>query len=318
MLWFKVGRVLHIGVLAGVFLSVAACSSEGETPDEKMEVTPTTRLVVIRPEPPIPPEAFQKQMDAFRSRATQYFEELMAFKDDPQFHQVGYGQCCRYHQWAEEVEALGKELHEADMPNGSEYWYRLFMLKQSVGRFWQIGWEYVRSNGAETDLTNEFMPDVRAGLYGPWPERGDGRTRSDKFIKDNPNVQGQPVQVQLTPDIHNGLLFFKGLTNLPEGTKLGIVLLKGQTSIDSELKIEVAKDGKFESRGFEYKWLPNGTGLTIEVIVRANKAWQSEPIIKRLDEYAFSHFETGLKAAVHIIEIPLELKAPTSDPVAYR
>ena len=35
-----------------------------------------------------------------------YFE-LLEFKDDPEFHKVGFGVCCRFNVWRQEVDALG-------------------------------------------------------------------------------------------------------------------------------------------------------------------------------------------------------------------
>ena len=36
----------------------------------------------------------------------QLYAEFLTFKNDPDFHAVGYGQCCRYSEWMKKVEAL--------------------------------------------------------------------------------------------------------------------------------------------------------------------------------------------------------------------
>ena len=36
----------------------------------------------------------------------QLYAEFLTSKNDPEFHAVGYGQCCRYYEWMKEVEAL--------------------------------------------------------------------------------------------------------------------------------------------------------------------------------------------------------------------
>ena len=34
------------------------------------------------------------------------YQELHLFKDDPEFHEVGFGACCRFHDWQTRVEEL--------------------------------------------------------------------------------------------------------------------------------------------------------------------------------------------------------------------
>ena len=34
------------------------------------------------------------------------YAEFLTFKNDPDFHAVGYGPCCRYYAWMKKVEAL--------------------------------------------------------------------------------------------------------------------------------------------------------------------------------------------------------------------
>ena len=36
----------------------------------------------------------------------QLYAEFLTFKNDPEFHAVGYGPCCRYYEWMKKVEAL--------------------------------------------------------------------------------------------------------------------------------------------------------------------------------------------------------------------
>ena len=36
----------------------------------------------------------------------QLYAEFLTFKNDPDFHAVGYGRCCRYYEWMKKVEAL--------------------------------------------------------------------------------------------------------------------------------------------------------------------------------------------------------------------
>ena len=69
------------------------------------------------------------------------YDELMEFKDDPEFHKVGFGVCCKYNKWQLRVKALKNNTN-------------LTMLeKVAAGDLLMLGLEYMETKGKENDYT---------------------------------------------------------------------------------------------------------------------------------------------------------------------
>jgi hypothetical protein len=83
------------------------------------------------------------------------YEELQNFKDDPQFHEVGFGSCCRFHDWQQRV----KELEEQ---SGSSLLFELGVLP---GDLLVLGLEYMRSKGQPTPYTEDMEPEFMEAVY---------------------------------------------------------------------------------------------------------------------------------------------------------
>ena len=67
--------------------------------------------------------------------------ELMKFKDEAKFHQVGFGQCCKYYKWLQKVQSLRNN----DSLGAME--------KAAVGYLEMMGREYMKTKGKENDYT---------------------------------------------------------------------------------------------------------------------------------------------------------------------
>ena len=82
------------------------------------------------------------------------YQELHTFKDAPEFHQVGFGVCCRFNDWQKRV----KELQ-------SKTKLETFMdIEVLPGDLLILGSTYMRSKGRPTEYTETMEPKWKAGL----------------------------------------------------------------------------------------------------------------------------------------------------------
>lgn len=101
------------------------------------------------------PSCAQASMSEDAVQLKTLYEELQIFKDDPEFHEVGYGACCRFHEWQQQV----KELEER---SGSTLLFEIGVLP---GDLLMLGLEYMRSKGHPTSYTKNMEPEFMNGLY---------------------------------------------------------------------------------------------------------------------------------------------------------
>lgn len=99
------------------------------------------------------------------------YTELLAFKDDPEFHRVGFGLCCRFNAWKQRLERLGDG-------GGSRLYQDLGFVP---GDLLMLGSRYLGSRGVETSYTRSMSALIDAGLK-PWPslEVGQGVVRREE------------------------------------------------------------------------------------------------------------------------------------------
>ena len=80
--------------------------------------------------------------------------ELQEFRGDPEFHQVGFGLCCRFNLWKQEVDALTDRA-------GLETVREIGIVP---GELFSLGWEYLQNHGHSTDLTDHIEAIFRAAV----------------------------------------------------------------------------------------------------------------------------------------------------------
>ena len=121
----------------------------------------TTRLIRLDASPePVQESGSRVDSDepvAFSAHTRQLlalYEELHSFKDDPTFHEVGFGSCCRFHDWQTRVEALQSEA-------GLE---TLADIGVVPGDLLTLGMEYMRSKGQRTEYTETTERNYESGL----------------------------------------------------------------------------------------------------------------------------------------------------------
>lgn len=121
----------------------------------------TTRLIRLDtlPEPGQESESSMEsgepaEFSAHTKQLLALHEELHSFKDDPHFHDVGFGTCCRFHEWQTQVEALQSSA-------GLETLTDVDVLP---GDLLTLGMEYMRSKGRPTEYTETMEPHYASGL----------------------------------------------------------------------------------------------------------------------------------------------------------
>ena len=87
---------------------------------------------------------FIKNAEAGNPELKQLYYELMNFKDDAEFHIVGFGVCCRYNKWKLRVEAL-RDSNKL----------KTISEKIAAGDLLTLGLEYKNTKGKENDYTRE-------------------------------------------------------------------------------------------------------------------------------------------------------------------
>jgi hypothetical protein len=119
------------------------------------------------------------------------YKELLRFKSDPKFGEVGFGLCCKYNAWMKRVEKL------RDKP-ARDVWLQLGVLP---GDLLTLGLEYAHSKGAETKFTRDRVPVFEAALFPAVAKKGFTGTVSDtdRYCRDIAIYQRQ-MELMLAHD----------------------------------------------------------------------------------------------------------------------
>ncbi len=92
------------------------------------------------------------------------YNELQEFKDDPEFHEVGFAVCCRFNEWKRKVEDLRDR-------TGVEVLQEVGFVP---GDLLMLGMDYMRNKGQPTSYSRDMEATIAAGLK-PQPELGQGQ-----------------------------------------------------------------------------------------------------------------------------------------------
>ena len=76
------------------------------------------------------------------------YQELHLFKDDPEFHEVGFGACCRFHDWQTRVQELQSRTNLETLMD----------IDVVPGDLLVLGLEYMKSKGSPTAYTQTMDP----------------------------------------------------------------------------------------------------------------------------------------------------------------
>ena len=97
-------------------------------------------------------QSCKPDLSSFTKDAIRLYLELQKFKDDPEFHQVGFGLCCRFNVWKQEVDALTDR-------SGLETLREIGIVP---GELFSLGWEYFQNRGRSTFLTAFVEANIKA------------------------------------------------------------------------------------------------------------------------------------------------------------
>ena len=130
---------------------------EKKTEAEKVAIKPEKQREAKRndlsqtsePKTSIPP-AFSKSTKQLLA----LYLELHSFKDDSEFHQVGFGICCRFYDWQIQVEELQRKTKLETFRE----------IELVPGDLLILGSEYIQSKGRPTKYTQTMEPLFRSGL----------------------------------------------------------------------------------------------------------------------------------------------------------
>ena len=95
--------------------------------------------------------AFAASEDEVLAKTKKLYMELIEFKGDQKFHNVGFGQCCQYYKWLQEVRAISN----TDARKLLKYGF-------VPGDIEMLGKEYMRSKGNETNYSKGMNKRLRA------------------------------------------------------------------------------------------------------------------------------------------------------------
>ncbi len=101
------------------------------------------------------PAINEEEASLFIGRFKTTYEKLLTFKDNPDFHQMGFVQPGDYHDWMMEAQDL------RDNPISEQLVSRGLISNELV----QLGIEYLESKGLETHSTLMFNEDFKKVLY---------------------------------------------------------------------------------------------------------------------------------------------------------
>ena len=162
--------VLIIGSGVVLLVLTAVCTTPPSTPPSTPTPTatpmPPTPTPVPTPTPsPLPTqiclepndEGIGGLLEEFKSCRPDISEDtrdlvdllvmLEGFRRDPEFHQVGFGVCCRFNAWMKEAELLNDRAEISS----------LVEIGLAPGDVIQVGLEYLRSAGQPTEYTDYMM-----------------------------------------------------------------------------------------------------------------------------------------------------------------
>lgn len=86
----------------------------------------------------------EKKLREFKGKVLVLFNQLMVFKNEKDFQEVGFAVCCKYQQWLLEVKSL-EETPESELFN-NQYGYLINELAV-------LGVKYIHLEGGETEYT---------------------------------------------------------------------------------------------------------------------------------------------------------------------
>lgn len=100
-------------------------------------------------------EANELIIKSFLSKIKILYLELMQYKDESEFHQSGFGVCCKYHKWLIKVNNLKNDPVQEKLVS---------KIDITAVDLHLLGLEYMKSKGKETEYTRFINPEFKKAL----------------------------------------------------------------------------------------------------------------------------------------------------------
>lgn len=102
----------------------------------------------------LPDAQAESDLSPEAAEMVQLYQELHAFKDKNEFHQVGFGVCCEYNEWIEKVDDLTQRA-------GIEMIREFGILPAELRR---LGLEYLTNKGKPNASTKLWEANIKPRL----------------------------------------------------------------------------------------------------------------------------------------------------------
>lgn len=153
------GCLCWIVIIVGGIIWIGSCRSNN---DKTSPPSKTSSEVSV---PGVPSDAeYQREKtdQEERDRALicshlcRSLKELYGFRYDDEFHKIGFGVGGKYNAWLKNIEKIRDR--SSSLPN------RFFAVKTAAGEIMQVGFEFMKSGGFDTEYTKTILPDVEQAI----------------------------------------------------------------------------------------------------------------------------------------------------------
>lgn len=127
---------------------------EKEEPAQSARVVENIMQEIKKPIQNTQDDKVSADVEELKATFASLFDELMGFKNNKNFHKYGFGQGGAYYSWLERVRAADNKYKGI-----TQIQTGLFF-----GELAQVGLDYMRSKGTETEYTSFTVPTMRKAL----------------------------------------------------------------------------------------------------------------------------------------------------------
>ena len=148
-----------IGLLIFIFFLIRSFNSVNEQNQKYEEHEKENRLkkdsVYNQNNPYVVTDLDREELKNLRDKVEVFYNELINFKDNKDFHRYGFGSKYKYNDWLINIEKLSED--EMRLKFNIEYGFSIDDLRV-------LGNEYLRSKGIETEFSKLTRKRIEKGL----------------------------------------------------------------------------------------------------------------------------------------------------------
>ena len=101
--------------------------------------------------------------ELIKGATRELYLELLSFKDDKKFHEVGFGTCCKYNEWLQVVDKVKEKWSSinSSVSVAERMKDENINLSTSISYIRIIGMRYAKHNGTNDKFCNEQIPKIK-------------------------------------------------------------------------------------------------------------------------------------------------------------